>query len=75
MICQEALFYIKTCHLSKLRTKFFFLSQNQTCLRDSDSDSDVAGSLKRQREDEHDHVLHCEQDELQIKNGEVALQK
>ena len=71
MICQEALLYIKTCHLSKLKANFFFLSRNQTCLRDSDSD--VAGSLKRQRKDEHDDVPHCEQDELQIKNDEVAI--
>ena len=60
----------------KTKSQFFFLSQNQTCLRYSDSD--VAGSLKRQRKDEHDDVPHCEQDELQIKNDEevaIALQK
>ena len=62
----------------KTKSQFFLLSQDQTCLRDSDSDSDVAGSLKRQRKDEHDDVPLCKQDELQIKNDEqvaIALQK
>ena len=57
----------------KTKSQFFFLSQDQTYLRDSDGDSDVAGSLKRQRKDEHDDVPFCEQDELQIKNDEVAI--
>ena len=62
----------------KTKSQIFFLSQNQTCLRDSDSDSDVAGFFKRQKKDEHDNVPHCEQDELQIKNDKevaIALQK
>ena len=62
----------------KTKSQFFFLSQDKTYLRDSDGDSNVAGSLKHQRKDEHDDVPLCEQDELQIKNDEevaIALQK